>query len=134
MLRRSLAIAAVAVLWAGASSALAQTNPVADVAGYQGADRQQRLLEGAKREKELTLYSSIPPADIAALAAAFDKKYGIKVKVWRSDSEGFLQRVLNEARARRFDVDIMAGASSAIGPLYREKLRQGVTSPYLVDR
>ncbi|HEY7245999.1 MAG TPA: extracellular solute-binding protein [Xanthobacteraceae bacterium] len=130
---RPFLIAAVAVLCLGVSSALAQTDPVAEIAGYQGADREQRLAEGAKREKELTLYSSIPPADIAALVAAFDKKYAIKVKVWRSDSEGFLQRVLSEARARRFDVDIMAGASSALEPLYRENLLQEVKSPYLAE-
>lgn len=130
---RSLLIAAVAAFCLDVNCAAAQTNPVAETAGYQGADRQQRLAEGAKREKELTLYSSIPPADIAALVAAFDKKYAIKVKVWRSDSEGFLQRVLSEARARRFDVDIMAGASSALEPLYRENLLQEVKSPYLAD-
>ena len=33
---------------------------VAEVAEYQGADREHRLVEGAKKEKELTLYSSIP--------------------------------------------------------------------------
>jgi len=72
----ALATAAAAVLlWS--SCVLAQTSPVAAVAGYQGADRQQRLLEGAKREKELTIYWSIPPGDIAALMAGFDKKYGI---------------------------------------------------------
>jgi iron(III) transport system substrate-binding protein len=126
-------MSAVAVLCLAASAARAQTSPVAEIAAYEGADRQQRLLEGAKREKELTFYSSIPPADIAALVAAFDKKYGLKVKVWRSDSEGFLQRVMSEARGRRFEVDIVAGASSALEPLYRENLLQEVKSPYLAD-
>ena len=79
-------------------SALAQTNPAAEVATYQGADRGQRLLEGAKKEKELTFYSSIPTEDITALVAAFDKKYGVKVKVWRADSEGFLQRIISEVK------------------------------------
>ena len=30
-------------------------------------------------------YSSIPVEDIAVLTAAFDKKYGVKVKVWRAE-------------------------------------------------
>ncbi len=110
-----------------------QPNRVAEIATYQGADREQRLIEGAKREKELTFYSSIPTEDIAVLVAAFDKKYGVKVKVWRADSEGFLQRILNEARARRFEVDVMAGSSSALEPLYRENLLQEVKSPYIAD-
>jgi iron(III) transport system substrate-binding protein len=114
-----------------AAPAFAQVNAVAEIASYQGSDREQRLIEGAKREKELTFYSSIPPEDIAALVSAFDKKYGVKVKVWRADSEGFLQRIISEARARRFEVDVMAGSSSALEPLFRENLLQEVKSPYL---
>ena len=56
--------------------AMAQSTRVGELAAYEGADRQQKLVEGAKREKELTFYSSIPPDDISALVAAFDKKYG----------------------------------------------------------
>jgi ABC-type Fe3+ transport system substrate-binding protein len=113
--------------------ALAQASRVAEIAAYQGADREQRLIEGAKREKELTFYGSIPTDDITVLAAAFDKKYGVKVKVWRADSEGFLQRIVSEARARRYEVDIMAGSTSALEPLYRENLLQEVKSPNLAD-
>jgi iron(III) transport system substrate-binding protein len=113
-----------------AAPALAQVSGVDEIASYQGSDREQRLIEGAKREKELTFYSSIPPEDIAALVSAFDKKYGVKVKVWRADSEGFLQRIINETRARRFEVDVMAGSSSALEPLFRENLLQEVKSPY----
>ena len=127
-LRETLSALALLVL---APCALAQPSSVVEVASYQGADREHRLIEGAKREKELTFYSSIPPDDIAALVAAFDKKYGVKVKVWRADSEGFLQRIVGEARARRFEVDVMAGSSSALEPLYRENLLQEVKSPKL---
>src|SRR5712691_1557976 len=52
--------------WAlGAPNARAEPAIVAEIASYQGADRAQRLVDGAKREKELTLYSSIPTDDIA---------------------------------------------------------------------
>jgi len=111
----------------------AQASRVAEIAAYEGADREQRLVEGAKREKELTFYASIPTDDITVLVAAFDKKYGVKVKVWRADSEGFLQRIVGEARARRYEVDIMAGSTSALEPLYRENLLQEVKSPNLAD-
>jgi iron(III) transport system substrate-binding protein len=127
------ALFAVTALSPAVRPASAQANRVAEIAYYQGADREQRLIEGAKKEKELTFYSSIPPEDISVLAAAFDKKYGVKVKVWRADSEGFLQRILGEARARRFEVDVMAGSSSALEPLYRENLLQETKSPYLAD-
>jgi hypothetical protein len=74
----------------GGSTALAQPPQAAaptlsDIASYEGPDREKRLIEGAKKEGELMFYSSIPVEDIAALTAAFDKKYGVKVKVWRAD-------------------------------------------------
>jgi len=134
-LQRNPSLPAIVVL-AGALLAppgWAQSGRIAEIASYEGADREQRLIEGAKREKELTFYSSIPSDDIAVLIAAFDKRYHLKVKVWRSDSEGFLQRISNEARARRFEVDVMAGSSSALEPLYRENLLQEVKSPALAD-
>src|SRR6266446_7649206 len=122
----------------GGSTALAQPPQAAaptltDIASYEGPDREKRLIEGAKKEGELMFYSSIPVEDIAALTAAFDKKYGVKVKVWRADSEGLLQRIVNEAKARRNEVDVMAGSSSALEPLHRENLLIEVKSPFLAD-
>jgi iron(III) transport system substrate-binding protein len=138
--RGSPAVPAVAaLLLAGAALLLgtqgvpAQTSRVAEIATYQGADREQRLIEGAKKEKELTFYSSIPPEDIAALVAAFDKKYGVKVKVWRADSESVLQRILGEAKSRRYELDVVAGGTSTLEPLHRENLLQEVRSPNLAD-
>src|SRR5438067_1010949 len=125
---------AVAVLTTVAiGPAPAQTPRLSDIAAYEGSDREKRLVEGAKREGELMFYSSIPVEDIAILTAAFDKRYGVKVKVWRSDSEGFLQRIVNEAKARRYEVDVMAGASSALEPLHRERMLSPINSPYLAD-
>ena len=71
------------------TSGFAQNNDsqAAEIATYHGPDREKRLIEGAKKEGELMLYASIPVADIAVLTEAFTKKYGIKVKAWRGDSE-----------------------------------------------
>jgi ABC-type Fe3+ transport system substrate-binding protein len=133
ILGRGLPVLAALLFAASAygQSVPAQTSRVAEIATYQGADREQRLIEGAKKEKELTFYASIPIDDISPLVAAFDKKYGVKVKVWRADSERVLQRILGETKARRFEFDVVVGASSALEPLYRENLLQEVTSPNL---
>src|ERR1700737_4045075 len=40
------------------ASASAQADKVADIAVHQGPDREQRLIEGGKREGVLTLYSN----------------------------------------------------------------------------
>jgi len=116
------------------TSGFAQNNSrAAEIATYHGPDREKRLIEGAKKEGEMMLYASIPVADIAVLTEAFTKKYGIKVKAWRGDSESMLQRVLNEAKARRYEVGVMVASSSALEPLSREKLLTEVKSPLLAD-
>lgn len=118
-----------------AASALAQNNDnrAAEIATYHGPDREKRLIDGAKKEGELMLYGSIPVADMAVLAEAFTKKYGVKVKAWRGDSEAMMSRVLSEAKARRFEVGVMVASSSALEPLSREKLLTPVKSPLLAD-
>jgi iron(III) transport system substrate-binding protein len=113
--------------------AIAQTPTTAEAALRTGADRQQRLVEGAKKEGELQIYTVTPLEDTAALTDAFEKKYGIKVKVWRSGSDNVLQRVVSEARAGRFNADIIENNGPELEALHREKLLQEVKSPYLAD-
>ena len=129
-----LAALLAALILLPTTSGFAQNNSrAAEIATYHGPDREKRLIEGAKKEGEMMLYASIPVADIAVLTEAFTKKYGIKVKAWRGDSEAMLQRVLNEAKARRYEVGVMVASSSALEPLSREKLLTEVKSPLLAD-
>src|SRR5919108_4168099 len=102
---RRAALARLLMLGLGAAPLLmparpgrAQTSRLPEIALYEGADRQQRLLEGAKQEHEVSVYSALPPEDTSVLAEAFEQKYGIKVRIWRSSSETLLQRMLTEAR------------------------------------
>lgn len=126
-----LASAVASALMTLAAPALAQAKGSADVAMYAGADRQQRLVDGAKKEGELSIYTSVPIDDMAVLTAAFEKKYGVKVRVWRAGSEKVLQRTVTEARANRFDVDIIETNGPEMESLHREKILQEVASPYL---
>ncbi len=114
-------------------AARAQGSKVADIATYQGPDREQRLLEGARREGTVTLYSDEPTDDNAALLAGFQKKYGIKVNLYRASSEEIRQRAVAEAAARRFDLDVAFNNGPAIEAMAQEKLLQAVKSPYLDD-
>ena len=114
---------------------LAQNKPVtpAEIASYQGPDRQQRLIEAAKKEGTVSLYNSAPPDDMAVFAGAFEKKYGLKVKVWRASSENILQRAVAEARANRFEADVIETNSPEMEAIHRENLLQEVKSPVLAD-
>ena len=103
------------------------------LATYQGADRLQRIAEAAKREGELTIYTSTPVEDMKVLTDAFERKYGIKTKVWRASSEKVLQRAVAEARAQRFDVDAFDTNGPQLEALVREKLLTPVWSPSLAS-
>lgn len=113
------------------SAASAQT--VAEVAMYQGADRAKRLAEGAKKEGSVTIYTSAPPDDMAALAAAFEKKHGVKLQYWRASSEKVVQRAVTEARGNRHDADIIETNGPDIEALHREQMLQEVKSPHLAE-
>jgi iron(III) transport system substrate-binding protein len=98
---------------------------------YQGADRQQKLIDAAKKEGELSVYHAYPR--LSTIVEAFGKKYGIKVKTWRAGSEAILQRVATEARGGRFEVDVVQNNAPENEALHREKLVQEVRSPFLAD-
>ncbi|HEY4405754.1 MAG TPA: extracellular solute-binding protein [Xanthobacteraceae bacterium] len=126
-------LAAGATLMLSNGAALAQSSRVAEIASYAGPDRAQRLAEGGKREGVLTMYSNAPTDDNAALVGAFEKKYGIKVNLYRASSEEIRQRALAEAAAKRFDVDFILNNGPAMEAMAGEKLLQEVPSPYLAD-
>ncbi len=97
---------------------------------HEGADRQQRLLAAAKTEGTLTLYTTIAEKDLAVLIAPFEKKYDIKVKVWRAGTDKVLQRTITEAQAKRFEVDAIHFGAPELDILRREKLLRPVHSPH----
>jgi iron(III) transport system substrate-binding protein len=113
--------------------AFAQPNSTAALAAYEGADRERLLIDGAKQEGELTLYSSMQVDSIVPLQKAFEAKYGVRVRIWRGSGKDILQRVVTEAAANRYDADIVESDSFALEALYRESLLQAVKSPYLAD-
>ena len=116
----------LAVLVTAPALALAQIQ-------YEGPDREKMLAEGAKKEGEVMLYTSLVPEDLTALGAAFEKKYGVKLKTWRANSEKVLQRALTEARAGRNDADIVETNGPQLESLYREKGLQPLRSSHLKD-
>jgi len=130
-LPRRLLAAIVAAVIALAAAGTQADGPA--LATYQGADRLQRLAEAAKREGELTIYTSTPVEDMKVLTDAFERKYGVKTKVWRASSEKVLQRAIAEARAGRFDVDAIDTNGPQLEALVQEKLLTPVWSPTLAS-
>ncbi len=104
---------------------------MAELAAYAGADRQQRLIDGAKKEGPLNIYTSAQSDDMGALIAGYEKKYGHKVTVWRAGSEKVLQRAVTEAKAGRHTVDIVETNGPEMESMHREKVFQAIKSPHL---
>lgn len=122
------AVAIVAGLLAAAAASAAP--PVSSIAQYEGPDRQQKLVEGARAEgNALDLYTSLTVDDMGALNAAFEAKYGIRINMWRAASDKIVQRVLAEARSGRHEVDIVETNAPPLESLHREGLLQAVRSP-----
>jgi ABC-type Fe3+ transport system substrate-binding protein len=126
VIRRLALLAAVLAVVAG--TALAQ-HP----ASLEGADRDARLLAGAKKEGELVIYTSAQADDIGPVAKAFEQKYGVKVTLWRAGSEKVLQRAVAEAKGNRHAVDLVETNGPELEMLHREGLAQAVKSPHLAD-
>jgi len=104
-----------------------------EVYRYRGADRDARLAEKAKREGTLVLYTSLAPTESKPLAEAFEKKHGIKVELWRALSDKVVQRVVTEAQAKRFTVDVVETNGPEMEMLAREKLLAEFHSPHIAD-
>ena len=128
---RTAAIAALFIAWLPAALAQGQAaaGPHKQIYMYQGADRDQRVLEAAKKEKQVVVYTSLNLKDSVPITQAFEKKYGVKVELWRSSSEKVLQRALTEARAGRFAVDAFELNGPELEALYREGLLDEYYSP-----
>jgi iron(III) transport system substrate-binding protein len=130
MKSRAQRIGAALLLSAAAVSAFAQD---ASLLLYDGPDREQKLLAAARKEGTFTLYTTIAEKDLPPLIGGFEKKYGIKVKVWRASTDKVLQRTLAEASAKRYEVDALHFGSPEMEALHREKILQPVNSPYFKE-
>jgi iron(III) transport system substrate-binding protein len=72
-----------------------------------GADRRAQMVKEAKKEGQLTLYTSFTDDVAADVVAAFTKQFGIKVNLFRGNSETVLQRALQETGAGKTGNDVV---------------------------
>lgn len=113
--------------------AQAQTGKNDAIYMYRGVDRDQRLLDKARQEGTVSVYTSLASKESGPLAKAFEKKYGIKVDLWRATSDKILQRVITEGQAKRHLVDVIETNGPEVEMIAREKLLSEYYSPYFAD-
>ena len=100
---------------------------------YRGADRDQRLLENARKEGSVVLYTSLAPTESGPLGQAFEKKTGVKVEIFRTISEKVVQRAVTETQAKRHAFDVVETNGPEMEIMAREKVFADFHSPHLGD-
>jgi iron(III) transport system substrate-binding protein len=115
------------------TDARAQAPDTSAIYLYKGADRAERLVAKAREEGTLTFYTSMATTESGPLAQAFEKKYGVKVQLWRALSENVLQRALTEARGGRRSLDVVETNAPEVEALAREQVVAEFDSPHLAD-
>ena len=126
-----LAVALVAVAaCAPAPAAPAAPRPIAELATYQGSDRQQILEAGARAEKKLTWYTSLAGEIVDRMAEGFKKKYPfIDVEIFRGTESELVTRATQEAQAGQPSFDVLETQVTAIKLLYDGQLLINYSSP-----
>ncbi len=107
---------------------LASAQSFAEPASDDGPSRHQRLVQAARKEGSLTVYTSNAADTLKVLIADFEKRYGVRVNAWRASSAKVLQRVTAEKRANRWDFDAVSISSPELEALVREKLLREIDS------
>ena len=128
---RSFFLVFAAILTFCDCHALAQTasdNP----AMYRGPDREQRLIEGAKKEGQVTVYSSmIADQALRPILNGFEAKYPfVKPQYVRDDPPQQLQKVMAESRASRMVADVLESTGLEV-PVRAANIDQPFWSPQI---
>jgi ABC-type Fe3+ transport system substrate-binding protein len=123
-------VAAVALLVVCESSlrvgaALAQSAD--QVLLYSGPDREQKLIEGARKEGQVVIYGAlIQNQAMRPIADGFAKKYPfVKITTWRADSEDIVQKAAAEVRASNVVADVIEGTGAG-----EQAVAAGIVQPY----
>jgi iron(III) transport system substrate-binding protein len=96
------------------------------------AQRKKTIEDGARKEGQFVIYTSLSDQDNPKVMAAFEKSYPfVKTEVYRGTPRSALLKASTEARAGRFAVDIVATAPSEMWQLKQSKLSTAYLSPEL---
>lgn len=95
---------------------------LAELAVYNGADREQLLVTGAKKEGKIVWYTALAGGSYKDLARGFEAKYGVPVEAYRGASRDLIAKVLAESQAKKYLMDV-AESSLPLLMLMREMKR-----------
>ena len=104
---------------------------IAELAIYNGADREQMLAAGAKKEGKIVWYTALAGDSYRELAKAFEAKYGVAVESYRATSKDLISKFLAEAQAKRYLMDVAESSLPLLMLMRALKIIQPFTSPHI---
>jgi iron(III) transport system substrate-binding protein len=111
--------------------------------GLRGKEREQRLIEGAKKEHKVVVYSFTAVDQLQPLLDEFQKKYPfIGAEHYRANATGVFNKFTTEARAGQTFadvIDISAGESHTLGQMglvdsYLSPSREGIPKDFMDEK
>ena len=105
-----LLLAASVLSFASSTSTYAKSagETLADYSRLPDKERESKIVEGAKREGKMIYYGTTAVDHIQRVFAEFKKKYPfIEVADYRSGSVNVYNKIATEARAKRYEVDVL---------------------------
>ena len=100
-----------------------------ELGNLSGAERQKQLLSGAKTEGKAVLYGNINAEQLEKLRVDFEKRYPLKLEVYRASGERIANRFLTEARGGQFLADVVGPSNEHLPTLMKAGLVGRYDSP-----
>lgn len=133
--RRKAGLVILAVIVRLGVAALAEAaveDTLAELNAKPPEERQRLLVENAKKEGEVTLYTAVNMRDAQELIAGFNKSYpGIRVAISSLGGPGVLNKVLTEFRAGAHLADVVALNGISAVELIDKKIVARYRSPMI---
>ena len=105
---------------------------VAEIAAYNGPDRDQLLYAGAKGEGKIVWYTSLAGDSYKGIARGFEAKFpGVRLEAYRAGGSELVPRMIEEAKAHRPIFDAVETTEDSLMIAKTSQLVRPYFSPYL---
>ena len=94
----------------------------------QGSPNPKRVEEG-KKEGEVVYYTTMTLDQSKSVADRFEKKYGVRVTLFRTGGGPLLNKIFTESRGGRHEWGVVVGRGEMVLPLMQRKLLASYISP-----
>jgi len=128
-------VALVAIAWPSLGWAqVGKPLTSAELAVYNRPDREKVLYEGAKKEGKVMWYTSLTGGPNIEAPKVFEAKYpGVKMDVYRAESDALISKIIQEAQAKRYIVDTIESTFPILKVMRDEKILIRYFSPSLAS-